>query len=371
MRQSTILIVGLDGAGSECVKNLVLAGIGHMTLLEHRKVDQNIVDTHFYVTSSHIGESVGIFTPEHELLLFPPFKKKTKQTLEDDYYKEFDCIVLNNQPRSLQLRVNGICRRNKNKEVGFFSSRSVGHIGYLLCDIGDTYAFTEKRNEKDKKILNWYSLESIYNCPRHVMQASYKKSIEYYLDYWYVLTVLEKFEDELLKTFNHSNTDYFTEIKHKFCLATYQSTFEAVETQTNNCPQFRADKTKTQNSCHQLLAQIRNLWHVSVCPLNSMSGGFLANFVMSFIQRKEQPLRNVLLFDMWKCEAISGLFYDDKARASSASIDHKSDAVVDVLSDSDNDDAQARPSDEQKVDHDVNIQDVRHDDDNVDMILLD
>ena len=58
MRESKILVVGLDGAGSELLKNLVLAGLGNITIMEDRIVDQNIIDTHFYVTDKDLNTKV-------------------------------------------------------------------------------------------------------------------------------------------------------------------------------------------------------------------------------------------------------------------------------------------------------------------------
>ena len=58
MRESKILIVGLDGAGSELLKNLVLAGVGNITILDDSIVDQNIIDTHFYVTLKDMNAKV-------------------------------------------------------------------------------------------------------------------------------------------------------------------------------------------------------------------------------------------------------------------------------------------------------------------------
>ncbi len=76
MRQSTILMVGLDGCGSEALKNLVLAGLGQITILEDRLVNQQIADIHFYVASKDIGQPVPTslllpFFPSPTTLFFP------------------------------------------------------------------------------------------------------------------------------------------------------------------------------------------------------------------------------------------------------------------------------------------------------------
>ena len=42
LRGAKICAIGLDSLGAEIVKNLVLAGIGEMTLVDHHKPDEKV-----------------------------------------------------------------------------------------------------------------------------------------------------------------------------------------------------------------------------------------------------------------------------------------------------------------------------------------
>ena len=62
----------------------------------------------------------------------------------------------------------------------------------------------------------------------------------------------------------------------------------------------------------KILNDLLNAWNLSVCPSNAMLGGYLANYVMFYVQRKQKPLHNFLFFDMWSCEALEVLMRNEK-----------------------------------------------------------
>ena len=70
----------------------------------------------------------------------------------------------------------------------------------------------------------------------------------------------------------------------------------------------------------ELLNLMGSNWNLSVCPSNAILGGYLANFVMFYVQRKEKPLNNYLLFDMWNTEAIEIELYSNDSEKSKAAM---------------------------------------------------
>merc|ERR1719220_3302085 len=56
MRNSKICILGLPGAGGEIIKNLVLAGVGAITVVDDRLVEEKDVLNHFYLSKDDIGK---------------------------------------------------------------------------------------------------------------------------------------------------------------------------------------------------------------------------------------------------------------------------------------------------------------------------
>jgi len=58
MRRANILLVTIGALGNEIAKNLVLAGIGSLTVLDADSVTQADVASQFFVTEEHIGRNV-------------------------------------------------------------------------------------------------------------------------------------------------------------------------------------------------------------------------------------------------------------------------------------------------------------------------
>ena len=58
MRKSNILVITMKALGNEVAKNLVLAGIGSLTVLDPDVVTQSDVTSQFLVTEADIGRNV-------------------------------------------------------------------------------------------------------------------------------------------------------------------------------------------------------------------------------------------------------------------------------------------------------------------------
>jgi ubiquitin-like 1-activating enzyme E1 A len=61
MRKANILLITIRALGNEIAKNLVLAGIGSLTVLDAENVSQADVVSQFFVTEEHIGRNVRLF----------------------------------------------------------------------------------------------------------------------------------------------------------------------------------------------------------------------------------------------------------------------------------------------------------------------
>jgi len=61
MRKAHILLINFKALGNEIAKNLVLAGIGSLTVLDADTVTEEDVATEFFVTEEDIGKNVYSF----------------------------------------------------------------------------------------------------------------------------------------------------------------------------------------------------------------------------------------------------------------------------------------------------------------------
>lgn len=60
MHNARILLVGLDGLGAEIAKNIILAGVKSVTIVDNKTVSSYDYGAQFFVRSAEIGMNVII-----------------------------------------------------------------------------------------------------------------------------------------------------------------------------------------------------------------------------------------------------------------------------------------------------------------------
>lgn len=58
LRSANILLIGMKALGNEIAKNLVLAGIGSLTILDDQLVTENDLGSQFFISELHVGLNV-------------------------------------------------------------------------------------------------------------------------------------------------------------------------------------------------------------------------------------------------------------------------------------------------------------------------
>jgi molybdopterin/thiamine biosynthesis adenylyltransferase len=69
MRNANILIVGMRALANEVAKNLVLAGIGSLTVLDSEDVVEDDLGAQFFISEEDVGINVGLVYPVAHLML--------------------------------------------------------------------------------------------------------------------------------------------------------------------------------------------------------------------------------------------------------------------------------------------------------------
>lgn len=58
LRSANILLITFKALANEIAKNLVLAGIGSLTILDHEVVTEMDLGAQFFVSQEHVGQKV-------------------------------------------------------------------------------------------------------------------------------------------------------------------------------------------------------------------------------------------------------------------------------------------------------------------------
>lgn len=58
MRNASILVAGMRALSNEVCKNIVLAGVGSITILEHEKITEQDLGAQFFLRENDLGRNV-------------------------------------------------------------------------------------------------------------------------------------------------------------------------------------------------------------------------------------------------------------------------------------------------------------------------
>lgn len=137
LRAARILISGLNGLGAEITKNIVLAGVKSVVLLDDKNVTEADGFSQFLVP---ITESQGKNRAESSLQrarALNPTVEITADTeslaqKDEEFFKKFDVVVIIEASTKEIERINALCRKNN---VKFFSGDVWGMFGYGFTDL--------------------------------------------------------------------------------------------------------------------------------------------------------------------------------------------------------------------------------------------
>lgn len=60
LRSANILLIGMKALANEIAKNLVLAGIGSLTILDDQVITEEDLGSQFFISELHVGMNVWI-----------------------------------------------------------------------------------------------------------------------------------------------------------------------------------------------------------------------------------------------------------------------------------------------------------------------
>ncbi|KAF9580034.1 hypothetical protein BGW38_003476, partial [Lunasporangiospora selenospora] len=148
MRNASVLIAGMRALSNEVCKNIVLAGIGSITVLDHNQVTEEDLGSQFFLRADDVGRNRAASAAERVRLLNPRVKVIVDEddvaSKPDSFFAQFDCVCLTGCAPSQMIRINNACRASG--RTGFYAAGVHGYFGYIFCDL-NKHDFREERTE--------------------------------------------------------------------------------------------------------------------------------------------------------------------------------------------------------------------------------
>ncbi|XP_013780857.1 SUMO-activating enzyme subunit 1-like [Limulus polyphemus] len=183
LRAAKVLIAGLGGLGAEVTKNLVLAGIHSVTLLDHHNVSELDYTSQFLLSREDLGKNRAESSLSHTQQLNPRVNvvvdKDSIQDKGEEFFKTFDVVCLTGYySLDVLFFINNTCRKHN---IKFYCGGVWGFFGYVFTDLGKQHTFVEEIPVKIEQPVYGESGEPMPKKPRSEEKTTQmvKKTVEF------------------------------------------------------------------------------------------------------------------------------------------------------------------------------------------------
>ena len=310
LRSANILLIGMKALANEVAKNLVLAGIGALTVLDHEPVREEDLCSQFFVSEEHLGQNRAQAALPQILKLNPRVALFADpglvSTRPPEYYSTFDIIIATSLDMETVARINASCRIYNRK---FYAADTHGMYGYVFADL-IIHDFVVER-DKSNKFTEVMKSETL---TRTVISASTKRESNKTIE---MVTKRETYSPIILANTSPLPGEISSNRRRRMqvtpLLSCLRALFDFQKLTAGRLPSHNhADLelfTKLANEKHLelqlpietlraefLRSFIQNLGS-ELSPVTAFLGGCLAQDVINVLGQREQPLQNMLLFD--------------------------------------------------------------------------
>ncbi|KAF3814757.1 hypothetical protein GH733_017033 [Mirounga leonina] len=150
LRASRVLLVGMKGLGAEIAKNLILAGVKGLTMLDPEQVSPEDPGAQFLIRTGSFGRNRAEASLERAQNLNPMVDVKVDtENIEkkpESFFTQFDAVCLTCCSRDVIVKVDQICHKNS---IKFFTGDVFGYHGYTFANLGE-HEFVEEKTKVAK-----------------------------------------------------------------------------------------------------------------------------------------------------------------------------------------------------------------------------
>ncbi|KAH0551741.1 hypothetical protein GP486_007040 [Trichoglossum hirsutum] len=315
LRSAKILLVTAKALANEIAKNLVLAGIGSLTIADHEQVSGDDLCSQFFVSEEDIGKNRAVATAPRIRELNPRVAVHVEsidvRTRGAEYFAPFDIVIITEADLDTITSINTHTRLSNRP---LYATASHGFYGYIFADlISHDYviqrdksnvptalkaetstrsvvaATTRKENGKVVEIVTkreTYSPIALVNTAplpaEHLKNRRRLRQVTPLLTCIRALWEFQRLSNNALPSHSHADVELFTTLataKHK-------------ELQL-------PPETLTSEFLRSFLQNIG----AELAPATAFLGGVLAQDVINVLGGREQPIQNFLLLDAAESKA--------------------------------------------------------------------
>ncbi|KAH9949827.1 hypothetical protein B0H21DRAFT_687872 [Amylocystis lapponica] len=289
MRNATILVVRLRGVATEAIKNIVLAGIGKLVVLDGDAVAEEDLGAGFFFRDEDVGRKKVDAAKAHIESLNPLVAVEglsNADALEGDaldvLVRRADMVCVTDLDRETLVRVNDACRRASKP---FYAGGTYGLLGYIFCDLlTHDYIAPDRASPKDsaKNVKNTTTYAPLKTALEHRWAGMTRRQTKE-LNPAAVFSILSLWEYQ--HTHNSALPDDVDEVPALEAISTALLEKAAVNKQALAGIPRGSIETLATTAAHEL------------SPACAVVGGMLAQDILKALAARESPIVNFFVFD--------------------------------------------------------------------------
>ena len=309
IRNANILLITMKALSNEIAKNLVLAGIHSLTIVDHALVTEADLGAQFFISSSDIGTNRALAAAPQIRKLNPRVEVvvDTEDVMSKGvaYYEAFDIVIATDlQPDALNI-INTATRLNHRP---FYAAGVHGLYGFIFSDLIDHQYVVEREKSNRPTLLQaetqTRSVVEVTTKKENGRTIEMVKKRELYST-WYLASDAATLPVEYLKS--RRRLKAVTPI-----LSCLRALWEFVGFNDGRLPRTTEDLkmfTVLATEKHKKLGLpdetlrsetlrkfLQNLG-CEIAPVTAVLGGQLAQDVINVLGQRQQPIQNMVLFD--------------------------------------------------------------------------
>ncbi|KAI0669178.1 hypothetical protein C8Q78DRAFT_977925 [Trametes maxima] len=289
MRNATILVVRLKGVATEAIKNIVLAGIGKLIVVDSNDVAEEDLGASFFFRDEDVGKKrVDVAKARIESLnpLVAVETLSDATALEGDALEALlggvDMVCVTDSDRNTLVSLNDACRR-LNKP--FYAGGTYGLLGYIFCDLlQHDYIAPDRSAQKDvsKNVKNTANYVSLRTALQHRWTGMTRRQTKE-LNPAIVFAVLAVWEYQA---------------SHQGSLPDDPAATAELEAIANKLIAAADVNKQTLSSIpKEVVDTVATTASHEISPVCAVVGGLLAQDILKALAAREPPIANFFTFD--------------------------------------------------------------------------
>lgn len=315
IRSANILLITMKGLGNEIAKNLVLAGIGSLTIIDHENVTAADLGAQFLISQEQIGQNRANAALEEIKKLNPRVNvlvdTQDVRMKPASYFALFDMTVATDlDPDALNI-INTATRLNSRP---FYAAGVHGLYGFIFADL------IEHRFVIEREKSNITTQPKAETRTREIFDVQTKKEGDKNIE---MVSKKELYSTWLLASDGAHLPEEFTRNKRRLkavspALPCLRALWEFQAQHGGRNPADKNDLaafTRAATQKHKELSLpaetltaeflrsfLQNIGS-EIAPVTAVLGGQLAQDVINVLGQTQQPIQNMVIFDGNNMEA--------------------------------------------------------------------